>query len=164
METVISPYGHALEQSLNISHQMDKIEELFNAFLEESKYPVKTPKNEAQMLSMVKNFFHKKKIEIQKLRDNSILSNSDCISLSTIACLLSNRRGFNTKIAHPKALHRSLHALLIQDDGTMFQIAGKYRNYVTNILEPEEVVQRIKLIKPVFDIAKILGINLISSR
>lgn len=164
METAISSYGHVLEESLNVSAQIDEIEELFNIFLEESKYPIKKPRDEAQMLSMVKNFFHKRKSEIQNIRENSLLSNSDCISLSTIACLLANRRGFNTKIAHPKALHRSLHALLIQEDGTMFQIAGKYRNYVTQILQPPEVVKRIKLIKPLFDVTKKLGLNVRSSR
>lgn len=164
METPISSYGDVLEELLNVSAQIDEIDKLFNIFLEESKYPIKKPRNEAQMLSMVKNFFNKRKSEIQNIRDNSILSNSDCISLSTIACLLSNRRGFNTRVAHPKPLTRSLHALLIQDDGTPFQIAGKYRNYVTRILEPEQVVQRIKLIKPLFDITKRLGITLRSSR
>jgi len=93
-----------------------------------------------------------------------MLRNSDCITLSIMACLLAKRKGYNTKIAFPKQIYRSLHALLIQNDGTMFQIAGRYRNYVTQILEPEQVVSRLKLIKPIFDIAGKLRIHLESSR
>jgi hypothetical protein len=157
-------YAQEIEESLEVEDFIVKLEALFDEFVKSRKHPENEVRNEANVLGLIRCFFYKKKWEIKALREGTMLSNSDCITLSIMASLLAKRKGYEIKIAYPRVLHRSLHALLIQSDGTMFQIAGRYRNYVIRVLEPQEVVSRLKLIKPIFDVARILWISIESSR
>lgn len=164
MNTAQWDYADKIATSLEVNNFIDQLEKLFDDFIRARKHPEKELRSEANVLSLIRCFFKKHEKEILVLRKETILCNSDCITLSIMACLLAKRKWYSVKIARPKALHRSLHALLIQTDGTMFQIAGRYRNYVTKILEPEQVVSRLKFIKPLFDIAWKAHVNIESSR
>jgi hypothetical protein len=157
-------YANKIEDSLEVDNFIDQLEKLFDDFIKTRKHPEKELRSEANVLSLIRCFFKRREREILELRKKTVLCNSDCITLSIMACLLAKRKWYSVRIAHPKALHRSFHTLLIQTDDTMFQIAGRYRKYVIEILEPEQVVGMLKFIKPIFDLAGKARIKLELSR
>lgn len=144
-------YPDELESRLEVKEIIDELENEFDIFLQQNNKEIKS---EHDALRLIKIFIYRDyglQERIKSITAESILSGVDCLTLSIITCLLAKRKGYDVKIGHPDRITRYLHSLIIRQNGEMFKIAGKSRNYKVVEMKTEEVIDRLKKIKPVMD-------------
>lgn len=145
------PYSEELEKILNTKATIDKLEKEFNAFLHKKGKSILI-KKELNTLRLIKLFIHREQDKIRTITSRSILSGFDCMTLSIITCLLAKRKGCDVKIGRPDKVSRYFHSLIIKQNGEIFKIAGKNRNYHIKEIEIDNVIARLKTLKPIIDI------------
>lgn len=155
-------YADELEKTLGVSDIINQLEIEFNIFLQEEEknkhigfHPqdIEEKDSELKLLKFIKLFLHRKKDDIKNITQKSPLSNKDCLTLATIACLLANKKGYQVKIGRPDKLSRYFHALVVKKNGEMFKVTGHNRNYDIKVMEVKEVLSRLKTMKPIMDFA-----------
>lgn len=149
------PYSEELEKILNAKATVDKLEKEFNTFLHKKGKNILI-KRELNTLRLIKLFIYKEQDKIKTITSQSILSGFDCMTLSIIVCLLAKRKGCNIKIGRPDKISRYFHSLIIRQDGEMFKIAGKNRNYHVKEMKIDDVIARLKILKPIIDIVNFM--------
>lgn len=77
---------------MEVNDFIDQLERLFDDFIKTRKHPEKELRSEANVLSLIRCFFKRHEKEILALRKETMLCNSDCITLSIMACLLAKRK------------------------------------------------------------------------
>ena len=148
-------YPDELEKLLNVPEIIDVLEKEFDLFLEKEKGEAETKENpELRLLRLIKLFIYKNRERVSNLTKGSSLQGFDCLTLAIITCLLANRKGYKLKIGRPDKILRYFHAVVIEGNGKMFQIAGRnvtYKNIKT--LSAKEVSIRLKATKPLVNMA-----------
>lgn len=141
-------YSEELELSLEIGTVVDQLVTEFDGFLERNNL---TPTNELGMLRAIKIFIYREEKRVREITTESIISGFDCLTLSIITCLIAHRKGYNTTIGRPDNITRYFHSLIIKQDGEMFKVAGRNRNYPIKEMDAEDVIARLKAIGPVIN-------------
>lgn len=127
---------------------MDELEKEFDVYLQEKNTEIKS---ELDALRFIKLFIYRDydgQEKIKSITSKSILSGVDCLTLSIITCLLAKRKGYDVKIGRPDKITRYFHSLIIRPNGEMFKAAGKNRNYQVKEMEINDVISRLKSIRP----------------
>lgn len=141
-------YSENLEKTLEIGDVANELEKEFDIFLQNNKFDLK---NELGALRAIKLFIYREEEKVRAITSQSVLSGFDCLTLSIITCLIANRKGYNVKIGRPDKISRYFHSLIIKQDGEMFKIAGRNRNYPVKEMKVDEVIARLKSFSPVIN-------------
>jgi len=141
-------YPEELEKTLKINEVVNQLENEFDLFLQNNKL---NPKNELDTLRAIKLFIYREQEKVRAITSESILSGFDCLTLSIITCLIAHRKGYDTKIGRPDKITRHFHSLIIKEDGEMFKVAGKNRNYSVKEMRIDDVIARLKRIGPIIN-------------
>lgn len=141
-------YSLNLENSLWLKEIINNLEKEFDIFLKEIW---KTLKCELDVLRTIKLFLHERKTTVLKITKNSIISESDCLTLSVITCLLSKRKWYEITIWRPDKINRYFHALIITNNWWIFKIAGKSKNYNVKEMSVQDVINRLNFFSPIIN-------------
>lgn len=144
-------YPDELENKLEAKEAVDELENKFDIFLQQNNKEIKSEHDALRLIKLFIYRDHNSQERIKSIVSESILSGADCLTLSIITCLLAKRKGYDVKIGHPDKISRYFHSLIIRQNGEMFKVAGKSRDYGVVEMKTEEVVNRLKKIKPVME-------------
>lgn len=81
--------------------------------------------SEKATLQKIKIFLHRNEVLVQSACLDSRFDQSNCLTLSTLACLMAARKGIQVSLGKPKNIsERFVHTCLIKSDGKKFHVVN----------------------------------------
>ncbi len=147
-------YSTELEEKLGVKNFIDRLEQEFDR----SEYS-RNLGDSLDRLRKIKLFLYKERDRWKPLSDETMLDSTDCLTLVTIVHLLAARKGVDTTIVRPKNISRYFHAMLsyeTENGEDIFKVAGRYRRYDCLPMRVDQVVRRIRYIRPLVNLVNSL--------
>jgi hypothetical protein len=139
-----------LEDHLNCDDKLDIFGGAFREYISRDGFS-----NLLDLLRKIKFFLGKCKPYRNKLFDGTLLRGSDCLTMATLANLLTYRNGYSTEICKPSSIINFCHVVLRYEieggEYGIFKVTGKTKHDYYIPLSDKDVLRRLKVTKPVID-------------